>query len=92
MSKEKQASSEIFNLYKSLPQIKVNIPYKNISNKSIKSIYNIEKKYSNSDVRILIRFSGTEPLIRLLVEGENIKKVKSYINILEKEIRLKIEK
>ena len=39
----------IFNLYESLPQIKVNIPYKSISNKSIKSIYNIEKKYLNSD-------------------------------------------
>ena len=54
--------------------------------------HRVSKKYSNSDVRILIRFSGTEPLIRLLVEGKETKKVKHYINILEKEIRSSVEK
>ena len=92
ISKEKKLSSEIFNLYQSFPQTKVNISFKKISNKGTKYINNLSKKYSNSDVRILIRFSGTEPLIRLLVEGKETKKVKHYINILEKEIRSSVEK
>ena len=38
-------------------------------------------------MRILIRLSGTEPVVRLLVEGQDLQNVKSKAKILETTIR-----
>ena len=78
MSEKKLKTSKIFNLYKKLPQKKINIPMLKQLNKSfdskIKKISeNFKKKYL--ELRFLIRRSGTEPLLRILVEGEDQKKV-----------------
>ena len=45
----------------------------------------------DKNFRYLIRLSGTEPLIRILVEGENIQQVQEYVKVLEKDIRKRIE-
>jgi phosphoglucosamine mutase len=89
----KKSASKIFDLYDNFPQIKVNISYKKISNKIRKKIKDLNNK-NNKDkrVRVLIRFSGTEPLIRLLVEGQDLKDVKQKAKILESEIRNLIAK
>ncbi len=88
MSVIKKSSSSIFDLYSNYPQKKVNIPYKKISEKNKKNIINLNKKYKiDKNIRVLIRPSGTEPLIRLLVEGDNSKKVDQHTKILELEIR-----
>ncbi len=84
----KKSASSIFNLYDNLPQIKVNISYKKISEKNKKNIKDLNKKNSKmKKIRVLIRFSGTEPLIRLLVEGQNLKIVQQKAKKLESEIR-----
>ena len=88
MSIIKKSSSSIFDLYDNLPQIKVNISYKKISEKTKKNIKDLNKKNSrDKKIRVLIRFSGTEPLIRLLVEGQNLKIVQQKAKNLELEIR-----
>ena len=88
MSIIKKSSSSIFDLYDNLPQIKVNMSYKKISEKTKKNIKDLNKKNSrDKKIRVLIRFSGTEPLIRLLVEGQDLKIVQQKAKNLELEIR-----
>ena len=88
MSIIKKSSSSIFDLYDNLPQIKVNISYKKISEKTKKNIKDLNKKNRrDKKIRVLIRFSGTEPLIRLLVEGQDLKIVQQKAKNLELEIR-----
>ena len=88
MSIIKKSSSSIFDLYDNLPQIKVNISYKKISEKTKKNIKNLNKKNRrDKKIRVLIRLSGTEPLIRLLVEGQDLKIVEQKAKNLELEIR-----
>ena len=83
-----KSTSSIFDLYDNLPQIKLNISYKKLSEKIKKNMKDLNKK-NNRDkkIRVLIRFSGTEPLIRLLVEGQDLKIVQQKAKNLELEIR-----
>ena len=62
--------------------------YQKISAKNNKKIQDLNKKNNKEKkIRVLIRFSGTEPLIRLLVEGQDVKAVQQKAKNLESEIR-----
>ncbi len=84
MSKSKLKASKIFNLYKDYPQKKINLVYKTKSKKLLQVLNKLkkDKNLNNKKIRSLVRLSGTEPLVRILVEGENINLVKeNAINI-----------
>lgn len=49
-----------------------------LSNRSIQTIVQQAETDLNSEGRVLLRASGTEPLIRVMVEGSNQKKVDSW--------------
>lgn len=80
----------------SYPQILVNAKVK-LENRNLylqdeiiaKEIYRIEKKFDGNG-RVLIRPSGTEPLVRVMIEGEDIdlltKEAKELANLIEKRL------
>ena len=90
LSGENVKASKLFKLYKKFPQIKHNLKIKNVYTKKNQAIINkkvlsFKKKYSN--LRFLVRKSGTEPLLRILVEGEKNNIVKNASKQLIKDIR-----
>ena len=93
MSILKKPASTIFNLYTNFPQIKINLTYDKISKNFLKYLKNINsKKIKDKNIRSLIRLSGTEPLIRILVEGKDLKKVQAQAKIIENDIRINLGK
>ena len=73
------------------PQILINIEmHKKIdleNNKSIQDVIkNVEEKLNNKG-RVLLRPSGTEPKIRVMVEGENLEEVKTYANQIAEKVK-----
>ena len=90
LNKKISKASKLFDLYEDYPQIKFNIVLKkNITKKidnKVNNLYlNYKKKYK--EIRFLIRKSGTEPLLRILVEGRNKDVVIKVSTNLKKEIR-----
>jgi len=90
LKQSKITTSELFNLYDSYPQEKINIPLNGkINNKFIDKIQNLSADYKKkkSHLRFVIRESGTESLLRLLVEGKNENEVKKEIDNLSTSIK-----
>lgn len=82
--KDKPAS-QVLNLFKPLPQILRNVrfnqgkPLESLA--VIKAIESAEKNLLNKG-RLLVRLSGTEPLVRVMAEGDNEKEVESIVGEL----------
>ena len=88
LRKGKQAS-KYFNVFKQTPQILENIDVKDkniINTTNCKSSIKIANKIINGKGRLLVRKSGTEPKIRIMVESNNKKLNKKCINIIKKTI------
>lgn len=80
--------SELRTIVKELPQVLINAKIKNgnknkyITDYDIKSaIDNIEKEMKNRG-RVVIRASGTEPLVRVMIEGEDEYLIRGYAESL----------
>ena len=85
LKKNNQKPSKVLNIFKPVPQILKNIKVKNqriINNIKIKkAILEAEKNISKFG-RILVRKSGTEPIIRVMGESHNYQSLKQNINII----------
>lgn len=86
--------SELANIFEDMPQVLINCRVRSrveLSQiKGYQKILNEKEAELNGEGRIFIRYSGTEPLIRILVEGPDKKKINSIAEelatFLEKEI------
>jgi phosphoglucosamine mutase len=75
-----------------LPQLMINVPL----NKALSALawdkLNLEIKAVESKLkdsgRVLIRASGTEPLIRVMVEGQDHAKVQEYTEYLAGQVKI----
>ncbi len=79
--KSKKRTSEAFDIFDLYPQILENLPID--SKKPLKEIKEYDtniKRLQGMGIRTLIRYSGTENLLRILLEGEDIE-------VLQKEMK-----
>jgi phosphoglucosamine mutase len=92
MLKEEKSLSDLSDTMDQYPQKLVNIRIKERKRLEefpavIQQIRNVEKKLGQKG-RLLVRFSGTEPLVRVMVEGEDEKEIQA----LAEETALVIER
>lgn len=84
MKKKERPLDELAKVMESYPQVLYNVEVKEKKDISLipeleKRIKEIEKELG-SEGRILVRYSGTEPLLRIMVEGEDETKLHRYAN------------
>jgi len=94
MQSKKKKVSEVCSLFKMIPQKMVNIKFdpalrhKNLlANPMLKKIMVKATKEIGSKGRLLIRQSGTEPLIRVMVESNDASFMTSFLEKLAKDIK-----
>lgn len=72
-----------------LPQVLLNVRIKKKKDFSeLKDLQKLEKKINQdlgSKGRTLLRYSGTEPVLRIMLEGEDFKRIQSYAQDLKEE-------
>jgi phosphoglucosamine mutase len=99
MKVTKKSLSELAGEMKKYPQKLVNIrvtdKYHVTDNEKVKAIIDEVEAEMNGDGRILVRPSGTEPLVRVMAEASTEELVKSYVekiaSVVEEEMGLKEE-
>ncbi len=83
--------SELHKDYKKAPEKTINITVKNKPPlediKDIQTAINDAKKIINNDGRVVVRYSGTESLLRITVEAQNSQKIDSCIDIIAKAVK-----
>lgn len=84
MKMTKKPLSVLANEMKKFPQKLVNIrvtdKHKVTENEKVKEIISQVEAEMNGDGRILVRPSGTEPLVRVMAEAPTIEQCESYVN------------
>ena len=85
-----RALSECGQLFKPLPQLLRNIPYKGkspLASAHIQGVIQSAEKTLGDKGRIFIRESGTEPLIRVMAEGEDDIEVATAVDAICESVR-----
>jgi phosphoglucosamine mutase len=92
LNKYDKKASEIFNAMRVYPQVALNVRAENGFKQKIMQdeqlIETVRKIQAilNGTGRVLLRASGTEPLIRIMIEGEDIDKITGYAKVIEYDI------
>jgi phosphoglucosamine mutase len=75
----KKPTSQSLNLFETFPQILKNVKFVGdenpLNNESLKSFIKTKEVELGNEGRILVRKSGTEKLIRVMVEGKSLEKI-----------------
>jgi phosphoglucosamine mutase len=84
-------ASEVFSSFESYPQIKKNLSYESFMSSPLRSLRMQKAIHEAESIlghkgRLLVRNSGTEPVVRLMVEGEDPCLIKSVMDTLVDEM------
>ena len=86
IQKSGKKTSEVCNLFAPLPQILKNVRYakekRPLDDVNVKAAIGYAEKTLSKSGRLLIRKSGTEPLIRVMAEGDDEKKITKIVGDL----------
>ena len=88
MKKGKKAS-ELFNIFKSTPQVLENVVVKDksiINSTKCKKAIKVAKRLIKNRGRLLVRKSGTESKIRIMVESDNKKTLHQCVNMVKRAV------
>ncbi len=82
IKKSKKSLSELSKIIKKYPQILLNVKVEKkipiAENKKLSDVIKSVEKKLDGNGRVLVRYSGTEPLLRIMVEGPDDETVKKY--------------
>ena len=96
MKKSGKKLSELKNIMETFPQVLINAKVDNdkkhdyIEDEIIRQSVKETEKFFNGEGRVLVRASGTEPFVRVMIEGKDQaileQKAKELVNIIEKQL------
>ena len=88
---QNKKASAVLNVFKPWPQILINIRIEGkknpLENEKIKKLIASFEKKLGKNGRLVIRKSGTEPLIRVMAEGKNKTQIEKIASAIESEIK-----
>jgi phosphoglucosamine mutase len=87
---EQKPASEATRLYEPLPQILENIRFRNgspLENERVKSQIDAGTARLNGKGRLIVRKSGTEPVIRIMAEGEDAHELRTIVGDIATVVR-----
>lgn len=92
---EKKKISELVELYKSVPQLMKNVEYDKtqanpLENQEVKDFISSCEEKLKENGRLLIRKSGTQPLIRVMVESTDEKLMNNIVDDIVAKIKSKL--
>ena len=96
MLEKNKKLSELCSVIKKYPQVLVNVKINSNKKKEYETDKEIQDKISKlqeefkDNGRVLVRASGTEPIIRVMIEGEDQKDIEKKANELANLIRVKL--
>jgi phosphoglucosamine mutase len=83
LAQEGQPASKAAHLYEPLPQVLENVRFRAggapLEDAKVKSLIDAGSAKLNGKGRVLVRKSGTEPVIRVMAEGENEREVREVV-------------
>ena len=96
LSETKKTAKELANVMNVFPQVLVNVRVENSKKSIIDTDAEIKAEIDRcTDIlgtngRVLIRASGTEPLVRVMLEGQNIDEIQQMANTIADKIKEKL--
>jgi phosphoglucosamine mutase len=85
LKEKKQPASKALNAFTPIPQVLRSVRFKSgkpLEDKTVKDAISSAEKKLIKDGRVLVRASGTEPMIRVMAEGDNPKLVEDVVGDL----------